>query len=157
MISSLIKQIMVAHGLKQSELAEALGITLDRVKSLTSGKVKKLAPEESKILVEKLHVRPAFLTTGRGPALRTKEEAQFEERLGIIREATGTATSMPMPGDYQELVRDVLVGTALRNSEIVRESIDLFLLNRVASRLLPQHDDDEPPPQKKPATRKARK
>ena len=126
---------MAACGLKQAALAQALDVPLDRVKSLTSGKVSKLTPKEMRAFVEKLHVRPEFLATGEGSVLLSDSDRQFEERLKVLREATDTATSLPLPRDYQGLVRDILVGSALRNPEMLRETIDLFLANEVMSRL----------------------
>lgn len=143
MISSLIKQVMAATGLKQAALAIAIGVSLDRVKSLSSGKAKKLKPEEMQALVENLHVRPEFLATGRGDPLLSAAEQQFEKRLSLIRKATQRATSLELPRDYQELVRDILLGLDAGSSDQVREAIDLFLVNRVARRLLPESLGDE--------------
>lgn len=135
MISSLIKSIMAETGLRQTALAEALGVPLDRVKSLTSGKVKKLAPEEMRAFVEKLHVRPEFLATGEGEVLRSSRERAFEDRLALMRDATATATSMELPGEYQDLVRDVIVGSALRNAEVIRVAVERFLVAEGPRRL----------------------
>lgn len=55
---------MSACGLTQRELAAVLGVTVDRVKSLSSGKVQKLTPQESETLVTKLGVRPDWLVGG---------------------------------------------------------------------------------------------
>ena len=43
---------------------DILGVSLDRVKSLTSGRVAKLKPDEIKALVEDLHVSADWLATG---------------------------------------------------------------------------------------------
>jgi transcriptional regulator with XRE-family HTH domain len=137
-VSSLIKRILAACELKQAELAKVLGVSLDRIKSLASGKAQKLAANEVKILVEKLHVDPAFLATGEGPVLQDPNERRFEEKIKLIRESTNTATLLEMPDNYQQLVRDILVGTALRHGDMVKESIDLFLIDQITSRLLPE-------------------
>lgn len=53
--------------MQQAGLAEVMGVSLDRVKSLTSGKVKNLKREESEALIAKLGVRATWLVTGEGP------------------------------------------------------------------------------------------
>lgn len=53
--------------LQQAGLAEVMEVSLDRVKSLTSGKVKNLKREESEALIGKLGIRAEWLVTGEGP------------------------------------------------------------------------------------------
>lgn len=93
-ISALVKCIAKAKGLSQKALAEILGVPLDRVKSLTSGKVKKLAPEESKALVDKLHVRAQHLATGEGPLFMSPQELELERRLAAVKTATQAASKV---------------------------------------------------------------
>jgi transcriptional regulator with XRE-family HTH domain len=82
---------MEAKGFSQRELAETLGVPLDRVKNITSGRVKKLAPAESRALVEKLHVRGQYLATGEPPIFKSPAELELERRLAAISEATAVA------------------------------------------------------------------
>lgn len=65
-LSEMLQEIKSALSLTQAQLASALGVKLDRVKSLTSGKVAKLTRDETKSLVENLHVNPSWLATGDG-------------------------------------------------------------------------------------------
>lgn len=93
-IAPLIKKIAQAKGLSQKELAEVLGVPLDRVKSLTSGKVQKLVPAEAHALVEKLHVRAQHLATGEGPLFMSPQELELERRLAAIKTATKVASKV---------------------------------------------------------------
>ncbi|MGB3393230.1 MAG: helix-turn-helix transcriptional regulator [Stenotrophomonas sp.] len=93
-ISSLIKAVTAAKGLSQKELAESLGITLDRVKSITSGKVRKLKPEELKGLVERWHVRGQYLATGEPPIFMSPGEIELERRMAAVRQSTKLATQV---------------------------------------------------------------
>lgn len=63
-ISSLVREIMDSCGLTQRDLAATLGVPLDRVKSLSSGKVQKLTSEESQALVARLGIRPDWIVGG---------------------------------------------------------------------------------------------
>lgn len=58
---------MREFGLQQTGLAEVMEVSLDRVKSLTSGKVRNLKREESEALIGKLGIRATWLVTGEGP------------------------------------------------------------------------------------------
>ena len=105
MISSLLKQIMKKHDLQQVGLAEVMGVSLDRVKSLTSGKVKNLKREESEALINKLGVRAAWLVTGEEPMLESDEsQDQFIARMRAIEQMSALLKAMPM----QELTRQRL-------------------------------------------------
>jgi len=55
---------METCGLKQADMAQLLDVNLDRVKSLTAGRVKKLAPEEMEALVTKLRISPDWIVSG---------------------------------------------------------------------------------------------
>ncbi|MEA4838042.1 MAG: helix-turn-helix transcriptional regulator [Rhodospirillaceae bacterium] len=67
MIPSLIHQILKSCGLKQQELADLMGVNLQRVKRLAGGTVQKMTREESEALVRKLNIRADWLLTGKGP------------------------------------------------------------------------------------------
>lgn len=66
MISTLLKNIMVAQGLTQKEMAEVLNTSVDRIKSLATGRTKNFTIEESQILVKNLGIRAEWLITGEG-------------------------------------------------------------------------------------------
>lgn len=108
-------------------MAEVLGVGLDRVKSITSGRVAKFTPEESRALVEKLHVRGDYLATGTGPIFRTMGEEQLDSRMVLLREATDTVLKMSIDRRHQELVRDIIYGVALKDADLVSTTITSFV------------------------------
>lgn len=57
---------MVAQGLTQKEMAEVLNTSVDRIKSLATGRTKNFTIEESQILVKNLGIRAEWLITGEG-------------------------------------------------------------------------------------------
>lgn len=118
-IFRIVKQIAEAKGLTQKDLALLLGVSLDRVKSLTSGKVKKLAPEEAKVLVDKLHVRAQHLATGEGPLFMSPQELELERRLGAIKTATRSASRVADQKARYEIQQEVFEAlvTALTTEE----------------------------------------
>lgn len=66
MISTLFKQIVARHNFELQEIADLMGISVDRAKSLSTGRVKKFKPEEMQILVDKLGIDSYWLMTGEG-------------------------------------------------------------------------------------------
>ncbi len=82
-ISTLIKNIMTAQGLTQKEMAEVLNTSLDRIKSLATGRTKNFTIEESQILVKKLGIRAEWLVTGEGDMYL---ESKLPDNLSIDEE-----------------------------------------------------------------------
>ena len=100
MISTLLREIMSSCNLRQADLAQVLGSSVDRVKGLTSGRIAKLSPDETRALVEKLHVRGDYLATGVGPTFQAQPPFAKHpgERLRLERERLGIS-----PGDFAEI------------------------------------------------------
>jgi len=80
-ISSLVKEVMQACNLQQKGLAEVLGVSIDRVKSLTSGKVKDFTREEREALVNNLGIHPTWLITQQGPMFSHEEEDETDDEF----------------------------------------------------------------------------
>ena len=83
-----MKQILEACKLKQPQLVEKTGISLDRVKNLSSGRVQGFTKEEAQALVEKLYVSSHWLAVGEGEVLQSPQEREFYRRLSSLRAAT---------------------------------------------------------------------
>lgn len=109
MISQLIKKVMQETGLNQVRLAEVIGASLSRVKSITSGRVQKLSREESEALVRKLHVRAEWLVTGEGPMFQTPAEQEFQRRLDTVAKATGQAVKAGLNQAQVDLLQRIML------------------------------------------------
>lgn len=109
MIFSLIKLVMRKCGLTQKALADVLGVSVDRVKSITSGKVQKLTREESEALVKKLHIRAEWLVTGQGPMFQSASEQEFQSRLDALAIASQQAASAGMTREQADLLQQSMV------------------------------------------------
>lgn len=68
-----IKLIMSKCNLKQADLASVLGVSLSRIKALTTDRVKKLDQAEIKALVGKLNLNANWLATGEGEMFQANE------------------------------------------------------------------------------------
>lgn len=84
-LSDVIREIKDELNLSQIELGKAIGANLDRIKSLMSGKATNLSRNETRLLVENLHVNPEWLTTGKGQMLNTKLEVNEERAMYSTR------------------------------------------------------------------------
>lgn len=103
-----LRRVAEVLGLKQQELADLMGVNLDRVKSLFTGKVKKMAPEELQALEEKRHVRPQYLVRGEGAPLKPREEIELLTRLSELGRATKTVAELEVPDWVKRLAQEWL-------------------------------------------------
>ncbi|PSD18875.1 hypothetical protein C7E19_01890 [Stenotrophomonas maltophilia] len=78
-------------------------------------------------LVEKLHVRAEFLATGGGPVFAQPAEVELGRRMKLLSDASQKASTLDLPESYQALVRDILVGAALGQSDLLQSTIDGFV------------------------------
>ncbi len=125
---------MEAGSFKQSEMAEGLGVSIDRVKSLSSGRVKKLSQDELRLLVEKFHVRPEFLATGEGAVFRSPEEDEVERRLQAIKASTMAVEAVESLAKRERiLIRDILYGMAIKDSDMLEKAIESYVAERAAT------------------------
>jgi len=82
-LSEVLNEIKNALNLTQVQLASAIGVNIDRVKSLASGKATNLTRKETKMLVENLHINPVWLTTGKGEIIHLELS---DERIPYLSE-----------------------------------------------------------------------
>lgn len=110
--------------LKQSDLVEVLGVSLSRVKAMTSGRVKNLTREESEALVKKLHIRGDWLATGEGPMLQSDGEREMGRRLDLLKLATGKAQIEGLEPHYARLLMEVLFYAELGDADALRQALN---------------------------------
>lgn len=122
MISSLLKKVMTEFGLRQVDLAETLGVSIDRVKSLTSGKVKKLTREESQALIKKLDIRGEWLVTGDGE-MRQSAEQEFQDRLHALQGISQNISEMDLPPDVQQAIQGVAYAVSIKDVDLLKSSL----------------------------------
>lgn len=123
-ISSLLKLVMKEFGLQQQGLAEAMGVSLDRVKSLTSGKVKNLKREEGEALIKKLKIRGDWLATGEGPMLQNDAEREFHRRLGAFKASSAGAAAAGLTGEDAARLADILFHVESGNLDALKKALN---------------------------------
>jgi len=123
-ISSLIKQVMKKLGLTQADLAEVLEVSIDRVKSLTSGRVKKLTREESQLLVDKLEIRAEWLINGEGPMLQDDEaQDEFANRMRNISVTHAMIDAMSIDERERSRAKILITGDPATDAKIIAEAL----------------------------------
>lgn len=122
-ISSLLKAVMKEFGLHQVGLADAMGVSLDRVKSLTSGKVKNLKREEGEALIKKLHIRGDWLATGEGPMLQSDGEREMARRMDLLKLATGKAQIEGLEPHHMRALQEILFFAELGDATELRRAL----------------------------------
>jgi hypothetical protein len=122
-ISSLLKEVMSACGLKQKDLGDVLQVPLDRVKSLTSGKVKKLNPDETRRLVQTLNLSAHWLATGEGPMFNTQGGQKLGEILTQLRLTTARLAEMEIDGPVASAVVSIVHGVAEKDAHSLKDGL----------------------------------
>lgn len=115
-IKSLIKELMRALNLRQVDLAEVLGVKIDRIKSLSSGKVKNFTRDEIEALISKLNVRAEWLATGKGPMFLSENELEFQRRLSKLSDISQAVSSLGLTTRNTRRLHDIL--SALESKDI---------------------------------------
>lgn len=133
-----MKILMRESGLTQKALAELLGVSLDRVKSLTSGRVQKLTREESEALVKKLHIRAEWLVTGEGPMFQSAPEQEFQRRLDVVAKASRQSAAAYLQPDQTDLLQQIMMAAEVGDSVTLRR-----LLRPLSERAAALLDDYE--------------
>lgn len=104
--------------MSQADLAETLEVSIDRVKSLTSGRVKKLTREESELLVGKLEIRAEWLITGEGPMLQDSEPQDvFVDRMRAINQAKKMIDALPLDDQRKMRLKAIMTGDPKADGE----------------------------------------
>lgn len=117
-------------------LKEALGVTADQDVAAALGMTKAALSERKRrdaFPKEKLYELVA-----RRPELEidtvyvlTGEHQELNRRLKALKEASDLAAELKLPAREQMLARDIYFGTRMRNSEQVRETIELYVAERM--------------------------
>lgn len=124
MISSLLKQVMKTLGLTQADLAEVLEVSIDRVKSLTSGRVKKLTREESQLLVDKLEIRAEWLITGEGPMLQDDDsQDEFCGRMRAVVQAQAMIDALPISDEVKARSKLLISGDPIADAKTIADAL----------------------------------
>jgi len=76
-----IKHIREIYNISQKQLANAINSTIDRVKNIENGRVKKLHPEEITVLSKEFNINPQWLLTGEGEMYNNKGGLNITEKL----------------------------------------------------------------------------
>ncbi len=126
MISALLRQVMDAKSLSQRDLMDILGVSLDRVKSLTSGRVAKLKPDEIKALVEDLHVSADWLATGTGPMFRpqqAEDQGAFAQRMQAVSAMGAVVDALPLPEPERMRLKVLLTGEPVQDGALIAQAL----------------------------------
>lgn len=126
MISELLKRVMKECNLKQTGLADLLGVSLSRVKAMTSGRVKNLTREESEALVSKLGIRAAWLVTGEGSMFDTDEtQDEFIARHQARNRVIALLDAMPMREITRMRLSVLVTGDPAKDGPLIVEALSM--------------------------------
>ena len=122
MISVLVKKIMSTCNLKQQELADVLGVPLQRVKRLSGGEAKKFTQQEQALLIDELDISPEWLITGEGPMFRDSEsQEEFARRMQAIDHMRAVVEAMPLPELQKKQLAAVMNGNPAEDGLMIAQ------------------------------------
>jgi transcriptional regulator with XRE-family HTH domain len=116
-----LRRICEQRGWRQKDLAGVLGANLDRIKSLMSGKAKKLEAGEIDTLVDQYQVRREYLASGVPPVFKTEAELRVERELALIGKATQAVASMNIPDWAKRVAHEWVYAVDRGDAERVME------------------------------------
>lgn len=105
---------------------DILGVSLDRVKSLTSGRVAKLKPDEIKALVEDLHVSADWLATGTGPMFRpqqAEDQDAFAQRMQAVSAMGAVVDALPLSEPERARLKVLLTGDPAHDGALIAQAL----------------------------------
>lgn len=132
MISSLLKLVMKEFGLQQAGLAEVMGVSLDRVKSLASGKAKNLKREEGEALIKKLHIRGDWLATGEGQMRQSDGERELSRRMDLLKLASGKAQIEGLDAHDSRRLMEILFYAEMGSSDDLHRVLNPLAADEIA-------------------------
>jgi DNA-binding Xre family transcriptional regulator len=139
-INSLLAELKIDH----QGLADRLGIKLQRVRDLASGRAKKFSPEEIRALVEELHVSADWLATGVGAMFRQQAQESrddFERRMQVINDLGVVVDALPLAASEKKRTKAALTGDLAHDAELIARPlqpasgsiVDVALVVRIAA------------------------
>jgi hypothetical protein len=123
-LSGRLRRVCELRGWKQKDLAELIGSNLDRVKSLMTGKAKKLDAGELEALVRQ-HVRREYLLQGEPPEFKTDQELALERQLQLLGQASDVVRRLDVPNWVKRTALEWVLAVQRGDSERVRELAEL--------------------------------
>ena len=100
-----------------------LDVPLDRVKGLTSGRLKKLTPEETRRLVQTLNLSAHWLATGEGPMFNPTGGQKLGEMLTQLRLTAAHLASLGIDGDTASAVMSIIHGVSFDDAESIKAGV----------------------------------
>lgn len=126
MISELLKKIMQECGLKQKDLADVLGVPLQRIKNLCAGNVQKFAADETRRLVQTLNLNAHWLATGTGAMFNPQGGEQLGSVLTHLKLSSARVVELGLEGDDAQAARDIATGVASGNLAMVKDALEVL-------------------------------
>jgi transcriptional regulator with XRE-family HTH domain len=126
MISELLRKIMQECGLKQKDLADVLGVPLQRVKHLCAGNVHKFAADETRRLVQTLNLNAHWLATGTGAMFNPLGGEQLGSVLTHLKLSSTRVVELGLEGDDAQAARDIATGVAAGNLAMVKSALEVL-------------------------------
>lgn len=132
---SVIKEICQECWLTQPDLSDYTGIKYQRIKDISAGRVEGFKSDEIGVLVEKLHLNVAWLTTGGGEVFKDGFSRSYPSKSDFVAGVLNRLVKLTAPVIYEpdlDEVLDLKKGSA--SAWIKKGQIPYWYLKGFASR-----------------------
>ncbi|WP_219211909.1 hypothetical protein [Variovorax boronicumulans] len=110
--------------LKQADLSELLGVSLSRVKAMTSGRVKHLTREESEVLIRRLNIRADWLINGEGRMFDEPEiDPEFTAQMGAAMRTLELVKALPLTDVERWRLEALITGDAAADALLIANAL----------------------------------
>lgn len=110
-------------GLNQTGLASVMGVKLQRVRDLASGRAQKLTREEGEALITKLNVSANWLATGQPPMFRSETEQRAAAVMDQLGSAASAAHALGLTADQARLVMELMFFAQTGDASAARRTL----------------------------------
>lgn len=119
-----LSEIKLRLRVTQKRLADAMGVDVDRVKSLMSGKAQHLRQSEIAGLVKEFHLNPDYFLQDGAPMLEGGEtQEEFLQRQARAGAASAVIDALPLDEASRRQLRVLMQGDAEADLELIASAL----------------------------------
>lgn len=135
-----IKKALDVAGQKQEEFALASGISIDRLKNIIAGKIKKLRPDEARNIRSAYNIHELWLLTGRGPIMLSDSDLRIQPSLDDVKAATMESIDFGLSTEDTQILQNFLFYFKRKDTEGMTEFLSSFKSGIVDFIIVPKHE-----------------
>jgi phage repressor protein C with HTH and peptisase S24 domain len=124
-LGKVLIKVKTTHGVKtQKEFAHKVGVPIERLKNMLTGRVKKLTTEEIRAIQLVYGVRDVWWDNEKAPMLLTKEEQSIQPALDDLYSITQEVRDLHVQEEYARFTQELLQSVRRKDGTSLTQQID---------------------------------